>query len=71
MASMKEDPIALSGVNADLEVIEEKYMDPPSDDATDNEKHAHQDIKRLLGICRGLSAAVLALSRPIYISSGK
>ncbi len=71
MAGMREDPIAMSGVNADLEMIEEKYMDPPAEDASENEKHAHQDITKLLGICRGLSAAVLALSRPIYITSGK
>lgn len=63
----RDDPIAVSGVNSMLETIDEKYMDPPGDDATDNEKHLHQDIRELLGICRGLSAAILALSRPIII----
>lgn len=48
-------------------MIDEKYMDPPSADASNNERHAHMDIRELIGICRGLSAAVLALSRPIII----
>lgn len=67
MAMTREDPIAVSGVNAHLEIIDEKYMDPPAEDASEGEKHLHQDVRELLGICRGLCAAVLALSRPIII----
>lgn len=67
----REDPIAVSGVNAALEMIDEKYMDPPGDDATDNEKHMHQDIREMIGLCRGLSVAILALSRPVVIQTSK
>ena len=67
----REDPIAVSGVKAALELFDEKYMDPPSDDASDNEKHMHQDIREMIGLCRGLSAAILALSRPVIIQTSK
>lgn len=63
----REDPLAVSGVNSRLEWLEEKYMDPPTDDASENEKHLYQDMREMIGICRGLSAAILALSRPITI----
>lgn len=63
----RDDPISVSGLSAHIGMLDEKYMDPPGEDVSENERHAHQDIRELIGICRGLSAAVLALSRPIII----
>lgn len=68
MGTVREDPIAVSGVNAQIELFDEKHMDPPGEDATENERHYHADIRELIGIARGLAAAVIALSKPAVIT---
>ena len=68
MGIVREDPIAVSGVNAQIELFDEKHADPPGEDATENERHYYADVRELIGIARGLAAAVIALSRPTVIT---
>lgn len=43
-------------------------MDPPGEESTEQERHLHMDVRELIGIARGLAAAVLALSKPAVIT---
>jgi hypothetical protein len=70
MGIVRDDPIAVSGVNAQIELFDEKYMDPPGEESTEQERHLHNygTCGKLIGIARGLAAAVLALSKPAVIT---
>jgi len=50
------------------DMMDEKYMDPPGDEPV-SVAHYHQDMHQMIGLCRGLLAAVSALSKPIVIST--
>lgn len=51
------------------DIMDEKYMDPPEADGA-SLAHYHQDMHQMIGLCRGLMAAVSALSRPVVVSVG-
>lgn len=55
MGIVREDPIAVSGVNAQIELFDEKHADPPDESATENERHYHADVRELIGIAQYLA----------------
>lgn len=67
MFKMEPAPVdGLHEVKHACDMLDEKYMDPPADGDTDR-SHCHQDIHQLIGMCRGLLAALSALSRPTVV----
>lgn len=49
MGIVREDPIAVSGVNAQIEMFDEKYMDPPVEESTEQERHLHNTPAMKIG----------------------
>jgi hypothetical protein len=63
-----------SDVQKHLDMLDEMYMDPPGDGAMESETRSHRDVRELIGMCRGLLAALdamVAARAVINVHNGK